>query len=254
MFRRLSLLFLTLALASPLAAQKAPLLTVWPRAERVRQLELRADLSMIRKQYWQAIDSYKGALELDPNNAVLLNKTGIAYHQLLRFKDAKKFYQRATKAQPSYAQAWNNLGSVYYGEKNYGKAAKYYKRAIDLSPAQAAIRTNLGAALFARKKYDQAIEQFRVALLLNPNIFQERGRFGVLMQDYTVEDRARFHFVLAKAYAQLADVEKCLLYLRRALEEGYPPEQAQADEAFYLVREDKRFATLFAAPPKPIAQ
>ncbi len=241
-----------LAPAAELAAQEAPLLTLLPRDEEARQLELRADLQMIRKNYWQAIELYQQAQALFPGNAVLFNKIGIAYHQLGRLKDARKHYERATKVNKQYAQAWNNLGAVHYGQKNYRKAIQNYRRALEYSPAQAAIHGNLGAAMFARKKYDEALEEFRLALLLDPDVFQTRNLFGILMQDYTVHDRARFHFMLAKSYALLANVERCLLYLRRALEEGYPAEQLQADPAFALVSEDRRFQALLAAPPQPI--
>lgn len=249
--RRLLLVCLLLAVGSAanLAAQEAPLLTVLPRQELARQLELRGDLQMIRKNYWQAVDLYQEAFRLTPNNSVLLNKTGIAYHQLSQLKDAKKYYERATKLDKTYAQAWNNLGAVHYARKDYKKAIRYYQRALEFSPAQAAIRGNLGAALFARKKYDEALEELRLALLLNPEIFQQRNLFGILMQDYSVEDRARFHFLLAKSFALLGNVESCLFYLRRALEDGFPPQEAQPDPAFFLVSEDRRFRELFAAPP-----
>jgi tetratricopeptide (TPR) repeat protein len=248
----LASLLLLLGSASVLGAQEAPLLTVLPRQEEARQQELRGDLRMIRKNYWQAVDFYQEALRYSPKNPILLNKIGIAYHQLSRLGDAKKYYERATKADKKYAQAWNNLGTVHYGRKNYKKAIRYYRRALEYNPAQAAVRGNLGAALFARKKNDEALEEFRLALLLNPEIFQQRNLFGVLMQDYSVQDRARFHFLLAKSFGLLGNVESCLLYLRRALEEGLPTEEAQADPAFFLVSEDRRFHELFAAPPAPL--
>lgn len=238
--------------ASPLLAQKAPLLTVLPAEEQARQLELRADLQMIRKNYWQAIDYYQEALAHQPQDAVVLNKVGIAYHQLSRLKDARKYYQRAARLAPDYAQAWNNLGAVEYGRKKYKNAIKHYRRALEHSPAQAAIHGNLGAALFARKQYGEASEEFRTALLLNPEVFQQRNLFGIIMQDYSVEDRARFHFLLAKSFASLGHVEQALAYLRRCIEEGIPPEEAQADPAFMILSEDRRFQALFESPPRPL--
>jgi tetratricopeptide (TPR) repeat protein len=250
--RCLVCLLLVLGSAPLLAAQKAPLLTVLPTEEQARQLELRADLQMIRKNYWQAIEFYDEALSSQPQNAVLLNKIGIAYHQLARLKDAKKHYQRATKMAPEYAQAWNNLGAAEYGRKKYKNAIKHYRRALKYSPAQAAIHGNLGAALFARKKQEEAMEEFRLALLLNPDIFRQRNLFGIIMQDYTVEDRGRFHFLLAKSFASLGNVEQALAYLRRCIEEGVPLEEAQADPAFMILSEDRRFQALFASPPRTL--
>lgn len=229
----------------PLAAQEAPLLTVLPRQEQVRRLELRADLRMIRKRYLEAIDLYEQALRLAPQNAVLMNKTGIAYHQLFRLNQARKYYERATKIDKTYAQAWNNLGTVHYAQKKYKKAIRYYKRALQHRPAYAAIRSNLGTALFAREKYQQALEQFRLALLLDPEVFQHRNLFGILMQDHTVEDRARFYYLVAKSFASLGYVDRCLFFLRRALEDGFPPTDIQQDPTFASLRDDERFQALF---------
>lgn len=240
---------LILAAAVLLSAQQAPLLTVLPASEQTRQFELRADLQMIRKNYWQALDLYQEALKFSPDNPVVLNKIGIAYHQLARLKDAKKYYKRAAKANPDYAEAWNNLGTVNYADKDFKGAIKQYRRALKLSPARASIHSNLGAALFARKKYDDAMEEFRLALLLNPNVFQERSLFGILMQDFSVEDRGRFHFLLAKSFANIGNMDQALFYLRRSLEEGVPAAEAQADPAFYLLSEDQRFQALFQQPP-----
>jgi len=248
----LALVLFLLAAPLSLSAQEAPLLSAVPRSEYARRLELRADLKMIRKHYWEAIDLYNEALRHAAGNAVLLNKLGIAHHQLSNLPTAQKYYDRATKADPNYAQAWNNLGSVHYARKDYKRAIRYYERALTVGPTQAAIHGNLGAALFARKKFDQAFDQFRLALLLNPDIFQQRNLFGVLMQDYSTDDRARFHFLLAKGFASVASVERALFFLRSALENGFPMEEALADPAFDLVREDRRFQALFSNPPTPL--
>lgn len=251
-FWRAGLLLATLVLPAALVGQEAPLLTVVPRQEQVRQLESHADLRMVRKRYLEAIDLYQQALRLAPRDPALLNKIGIAYHQLLRLDDAKKYYERATRADEGYAQAWNNLGTVYYGLKNYNKAIRCYRRALRLAPAQAAIHSNLGVALFAKKEYEPALAEFRLAMQLDPDVFQTRSLFGVLMQDHAVQDRARFYFLVAKGFASQGLVEKCLAFLRRALEEGFPPAEAQGDPAFVLIREDERFQTLFADQPPPL--
>lgn len=250
--RPAALLFLLLISAACATAQQAPLLTTVPRQEYVRRLELQADLKMIRKNYWEAIDLYTEALRFASANPVLLNKLGIAHHQLSNLATAKKYYERATKADPHYAQGWNNLGSIYYARKDYKRAIRYYERALTFGPTQAAIHGNLGAALFARKKFDQAFDQFRLALLLNPDIFQQRNLFGIMMQDFSTDNRARFHYLLARSFAAVGNVERTLFFLRSCLENGFPLEEALADSAFDIVREDRRFQDLFNNPPTPL--
>ena len=45
-----------------------------------------------------------------PESAVIWNKIGIAYHQLLQLNLAKKNYEHALKLDPKYSEAINNLG------------------------------------------------------------------------------------------------------------------------------------------------
>ncbi|MCI0402944.1 MAG: tetratricopeptide repeat protein [Acidobacteria bacterium] len=246
----LALLLVAPVPAAPAGAQEAPLFTVLPRAERARQLEQRGDLHMVRKRYHEAADSYQQALRLSPQSPVLLNKTGIAYHQLARLDDAKKFYERATKADENYAFAWNNLGTVHYRLESYRRAERSYRKALKLDPTQAAFHSNLGMTHFARKHYPEAMEEFRVALLLDAEVLQRHGAGGVVTQDlYVPGERARLQFLLAKTFASLGNVEQVVFYLRHAMDNGLPPAEAQADPAFAALRNDERFLALFQPEP-----
>src|SRR6266849_1139983 len=101
------LLTAILALSAP--AQPNPPLTA----------EQRGDILMARKMYRESIDVYKeGPLE----SAVIWNKIGIAYHQMLQTNEARKYYEQAIKLNPKYAEAINNLGTIYYARKSYRRA------------------------------------------------------------------------------------------------------------------------------------
>ncbi len=246
---RLVVCLILFIVAIPVRSQQAPLLEVLPKGEQVRQLELRGDLLMIRKRYLEAIDTYKEAIEFDPKNAVLLNKLGIAHHQVFELRDAEKYYKRATKAEKTYAQAWNNLGTIHYGRKSFKSAVKNYQRALEHSPANAPIRSNLGSALLAQKKFNEAMAQYRLALLIDPEVFDRRGGFGVLLQQRSVGDRARYYFVLAKTFIALGYISKGLQTLRRALENGLPVKQIRNEEAFAILQENPAFRDLLENPP-----
>ncbi|BDC51488.1 hypothetical protein F183_A38040 [Bryobacterales bacterium F-183] len=220
------------------------------RAEAAQPItpEVRADILMARKMFREAIDMYRQAPE---NNPVIQNKIGIAYHQLVEMDQARKHYARAVKMKADYAEAINNLGTTYYAQKNYRKAITHYKRALKVTPNAASIHSNLGTAYFARRNYKAAMEEYQIAMKLDPDVFEHRGSHGVLLQERSVEERAKFHFYLAKSYAKAGNSERALLYLRKALEEGFKEKQKVMEEPdFAALRDLPEFQQILAAEYK----
>ncbi len=183
-------------------------------------LEQRGDLFMARKMFREAIDTYRQGLA-QPNAYAFYNKIGIAYHHMMDFKAAKKNYEAALKRNPKFAEARNNLGALAYAQKNYRRAIQEYERALKLSPTSATVYSNLGTAYYARKKYDDALKAYQQALALDPEVFEQRGTTGSILQERSVEEQAKFHYYLAKTYAQAGKTEYALRYIRRCLEEGF---------------------------------
>src|ERR1700759_86660 len=76
-----------------------------------RELALtRGDIQMARKDYDQAVADYQIALQGQKNDAILLNKIGIAYQQLGNLNMAERFYKKSMKADKKCPSAVNNLG------------------------------------------------------------------------------------------------------------------------------------------------
>jgi tetratricopeptide (TPR) repeat protein len=199
--------------------------------------EARGDIFMARKMFREAIETYD---QSDPKTAVVLNKLGIAYHQMTNFDLARKFYLQSMRSNPKYPEAINNLGTIYYAQKNYRKAISYYRKALVLAPKSASIHSNLGTAYFARKNYKLALDCYQTALSLDPEVFEHRNSHGVLLQERTVAERAKFHFFMAKTYARSGQTERALLYMRKALEEGFK------EKSKFI--EDSDFASLRTLP------
>jgi len=220
--------------------------------------ERRADILMARKMYREAADSYQQAIR-DPKEKgrthILYNKLGIAFHQQAQFDLARRCYQRAISAKKDYSEAVNNLGTVYYASKSYRRALSQYKRALKLSPESSSIYSNLGTAYFARHQYKEASEAYATALKLDPEIFEHRSTFGSILQERSVEDRARFHYYLAKTYAEAGYADRALQYLRRALEEGYKERAKIKEEAsFASLQDNPEFLQLLVADTPVINQ
>ena len=165
--------------------------------------EMRGDIYMARKMFREAVDMYR---QMPPDSAISWNKTGIAFHQMLDLESARRSYERSLKLNPKYPEAINNLGTVHYARKNYRKAISYYKKALEL----------------------------------DPEVFEHRNAAGVLLQERSVEERAKFHCYLAKTYAKAGIHDRALLYLRKALEEGFKEREK--------LTEDPEFAGMQALP------
>jgi tetratricopeptide (TPR) repeat protein len=210
--------------------------------------EQRADILMARKMYREAIEVYE---EGPVDSPVLCNKIGIAYHQMLQTNEAKKYYEKAIKLNPKYSEAINNLGTVYYARKSYRRAISQYNKALKLTPNAASIYSNLGTAQFARKKYEEASVSYQKALALDPDVFEHRSSYGTLLQERTVAEKARFHYYLAKTYANAGDVKRAIQYIRMALEEGFKErDKLMAEPDFAKLREMSEFKELMAVEPR----
>ncbi|MBV9063117.1 MAG: tetratricopeptide repeat protein [Alphaproteobacteria bacterium] len=206
------------------------------------QLEVRGDELRGMKYYADAIDYYNAAMRKSGETAVLRNKIGMADIGLMKMQAAKKEFERATKVNKNYPEAWNNLGAAYYkADQNYRKAIRSYERAIKIDPDQASFHSNLGTALFARKEYDKAAHEYQRALELDPTIFTHSSRAGIAAH-LSPEDRGEFAYTISKIFLQSGNIKECLLYLRKAQEEGVKvAEKLHKDPAFHSYEKDPRF-------------
>ena len=209
--------------------------------------EEHGDVFMARKMYREAIEAYREG----PKSAVIWNKIGIAFHQLGNLDSARKNYEMAIKTDRKYADAVNNLGTIYYAQKNYRAATSRYKKAIQLAPEKASYWSNLGTAWYSRGKFEEMTAAYQKALSLDRDIFEHRGTVGTELQDRTVADRARYHFVMARMYAQNGQNDLALQYLRRALEEGLKDKTKIVEaKEFAALRDTDEFKELMALEPR----
>jgi len=230
------------------AASATTTLNTPPPAPREITPEMRGDIAMARKYYRDAIDLYRG---IQPPTHISLNKIGIAYHHLGELNQAKKSYEQAMRLNKSYAEAVNNLGAVYYALRSYRRAVTTYNRALKLSPYSASMWSNLGTAWFARRNYQRASESYQKALSLDPDVFEHRSSAGTVLQERSVEERAKFHFYLSKTYAKAGAAERALLYMRKALEEGFKERKRFVeDPEFANMQQLPEFQELLALQPR----
>jgi tetratricopeptide (TPR) repeat protein len=203
------------------------------------KLEERARIQMAEKRFDAAIQSFSDLSKADPKNAYYLNMIGIAYLDLNKDEQARKYFIRATKADKKYSSAINNLGMIYYRQKDFKRAIREYQKAAAIDPDLAGSHANLGFAYYNSNKFPEAAAEFLRALEIDPAIFERNDKAGSVVQDRTVNNHGLFFFTMAKVYAQRNDGPHCAEYLRKSLDEGYKDlAKVSTDPAFKEVIND----------------
>ena len=126
------------------------------------------------------------------------------------------------------------MGTVYYARKSFRRAISWYNKALKVGAGgskSASIYMNLGTALFARKQYEKATVAYQTAMKIDPDVFERHGNVGVILEERSVEERAKYHFYLAKLYAKGGRNDLALQYLRKCLEEGFKEKKKLEDES-----------------------
>lgn len=84
---------------------------------------------------WQAaIDSYKKALELDPELAVAHYFIGLVYAEQEKTDEAIESFLKAIDLDSELAEAYAALGQAQIDKENYNAAAESLERALKLKP------------------------------------------------------------------------------------------------------------------------
>jgi tetratricopeptide (TPR) repeat protein len=110
---------------------------------------------------------------------------------------------------------------------------------------------NLGTAYFARKMEKEAMEEYQSAMRIDPEVFEHHGTYGIMLEERTVEEKAKYHYALAKLYATASRQELALQYLRKALEEGFRDrKKLTEDPEFQAMRELPEFKELLTLEPR----
>ncbi|MBA7497843.1 Cell division coordinator CpoB [subsurface metagenome] len=120
--------------------------------------------------YNKAIEAYKQAIRIDPDDAPTYYNLGLAYDQLGLYKDAIEANKQAIRIDPDYANAYYNLGIAYKKHGLYKDAIEAFKQAIHINPDDAFLaHMNLGLTYNSLGLYKDAIEACKQAIHIGPD-------------------------------------------------------------------------------------
>lgn len=115
-----------------------------------------------------AIEAWREALRLEPDDAKANNNLGGLLLGQGRLDEAEAFLRRVLRSDPGLAGARNNLGLLLMQRGRWEEARTQFQQAVALAPASAEARVNLGAVLLVQGRPREAVRQLRAALEAEP--------------------------------------------------------------------------------------
>ncbi len=129
-------------------------------------------------EYDQAIQAWREAIRLKPDDAEAWHNLGVTYRNLQQHDQALQAYREAIRLKPDLAEAWNNLGNTYGKLQQNDQAIRALREAIRLQPDYALAWNNLGYTYHRLARYDQAIQACREAIRLKPDLVAAWNNLG----------------------------------------------------------------------------
>lgn len=144
-------------LASANAAEADKMAANWTR-EHAKDLAFRmhlGDIATARKDYPQAAQNYRSALDIQPNNPLVLNNLAWVSGQLKAPK-AIEYAEKANQLAPNQPPFMDTLAMLLADKGETAKAIELLRKALEISPQAGAIQLNLAKVLISTGKKDEA--------------------------------------------------------------------------------------------------
>jgi serine/threonine-protein kinase len=218
-------------------------------------------------RYPEAAKQFERVTELTPDNIRGFNNLGGVLIHLEKWQEAKVMFERSLSIQPNYA-AYSSLAALhFFQEARYADAARMYEKALEIDSKDYRVWGSLGSAYYwapgerskAYAAYQRGTQIAEEQRKVNPNdatvlshlanfygMIGETNKALELLEKALTSTSADVN-VCAKAgetYEQLGMREKALLWIGKALSNGYPSATLERDPGLRELRADSRFKRL----------
>lgn len=116
-----------------------------------------------------ALDCFKKAIKLAPEDKVILNGIGVNLLELEDANNALIYFKKCISIDKTIAIFYNNAGLAEYKINAFKESIESFNKAIKLSPTIGYFFSNRGLSYQALKKFDFAIKDFDKCISITPD-------------------------------------------------------------------------------------
>jgi tetratricopeptide (TPR) repeat protein len=213
----------------------------------------------------KALPEFQKVTEIAPDNPLGYIDIGSLYAREGKWGESIPQFQKALALNPD-ADTLSNLGTAYFFLKNYDQATKMYEKAVAMTPNDEVLLGNLGDSYRWSGHSDQAATAYGKAISLAFQELQVNPRSAAIMGDlgllyakrgdatnalqYTNQARAIKPDDLQMIYSEvqvktlIGKPEEALQSLKKALEKGWPAQEAWNDPELQKLQALPQFSQL----------
>ncbi len=116
----------------------------------------------------KAVETCHTALQLEPNNAVLLNCLGMSLTETNQRQEAFNALTRSAQLNSKEPDVWYNMGNWYAKGGDFASAIENYNKTLQLDSKHVNALNNSGNCYAVLKQYEKALSYFEKIVQLNP--------------------------------------------------------------------------------------
>jgi len=140
-------------------------------------------------KYDDSVAAFNRAIALNPKCPDCFYNIGFAYAQKKDYAQAEENYKKALEVKPDYAEAYNGLANIYNAQRKFDQAAEASAKASQLSAAapgalqggNADALYNEGVILWNGGKIPDAKAKFQAAIAANANHAESHYQLGMAL-------------------------------------------------------------------------
>jgi tetratricopeptide (TPR) repeat protein len=181
----------------------------------VRVLLAAGRLSLKEGKYPAAMDYYGRIRETEPRNIDALQGMAFTLNAEGKVENGIQSFRQAIELDPQLYSSYETFGSFYFNRGRYQEAEEQFRKGIKLAPGRPAAYANLGGILLEERKYAEAVEALQTSLKIkeNPQSFNNLGAaYAFLKKDDLAVQNYRLAIALQPGnilyWLNLADSER----------------------------------------------